>query len=118
MVEIEHSNLVARLKKPGDAIQVVLTGQDCDLIHMGMLLATEACELLDAIKAHTIYRKPLDRQNIVEELGDVEFALEGIRQILTINRDLILQANIDKLSKRYATAAYSDQQARDRADKQ
>lgn len=114
---VAHQQLVRNLKKPGIDIQRALTGQDCDLIHMGMLASTESNELLDAIKKHTIYRRPLDLDNVIEELGDLEFALEGIRQSLNISRTQILKANIDKLNKRYKLGVYSDAQAQERADK-
>jgi NTP pyrophosphatase (non-canonical NTP hydrolase) len=40
------------------------------LIHMGLGLAGEIGELLDAIKKHVVYGKPLDTVNLTEELGD------------------------------------------------
>ena len=44
----------------------------------------EAGELLDAVKKAVIYRKPLDLENVIEELGDLEFYMEGLRQGLEI----------------------------------
>lgn len=40
------------------------------LIHMALGLAGEIGELLDAVKKHVIYGKPLDIVNLSEELGD------------------------------------------------
>lgn len=112
-----HSCMVTSLKKPGKDIQSLITAEDCDLTHMVMGICGEAGELLDAIKKHVIYRKPLDLDHVIEEMGDIEFYMEGLRQSLLITRERILQANYDKLSKRYAEGTYSDQQAQDRADK-
>lgn len=117
LVQLNHAELVATLKKPGIDILRDLNSSDCDLIHMTMGVSGEAGELLDAIKKFTIYRKPLDLQNVIEELGDIEWFLQGIRQILDLDRTMILQANIDKLNKRYKLGTYSDTQAQDRADK-
>ena len=84
---------------------------------MAMGVSGESGELLDAIKKATIYRKPIDMDNVIEELGDLEFYMEGLRQGLGITREQTLEANIKKLSVRYASLSYSDQQAQDRADK-
>jgi hypothetical protein len=54
----------------------------------------------------------------IEELGDLEFYMEGLRQGLGITREDTLKANIAKLSKRYASGKYSNQQAHEHADKQ
>lgn len=87
-----------------------------NLAHLAMGVSGEAGELLDAVKKHVIYNKPLDRDNIIEELGDLEFFLEGLRQALGLRREDILNANIAKLSKRYEKG-YSDAEASARADK-
>ena len=110
--------MVAALVKPGSAIRSVLTASDCHLIHMSIGVAGEAGELIDAIKKHTIYRTPLDLENVIEELGDLEFYMEGLRQGLDITREQCLKSNIQKLSKRYEGLKYSDQAAKDRKDKQ
>ena len=39
--------------------------------HMGLGIVGEVGEIIDALKKHHIYGKPLDRANLVEELGDV-----------------------------------------------
>ena len=80
-------------------------------------ISGEAGELLDAVKKAVIYRKPLDIKNVIEELGDLEFYMEGLRQGLNITRDEVLEANIAKLSVRYNGLKYSDVSAQERADK-
>jgi hypothetical protein len=55
--------------------------------------------------------------NVVEELGDLEFYLEGVRQQLQISRDETLRANINKLNIRYRSGSYSNQHAQERTDK-
>lgn len=113
----EHAKLVAALAKPGQVIADEMTGFDAHLIHMAVGVSGEAGELLDAIKKRVIYRKSLDRQNVIEELGDIEFYLEGLRQSLQISREETIDHNIDKLQKRYSGAKYSDAAAQARADK-
>lgn len=110
-------DMVAGLAKPGQAIIDSLTEEKADLLHMVVGVAGEAGELVDAIKKHVIYNKPVDRDNVVEELGDLEFYMERIRQRLSITRQETIHANVNKLSKRYATMTYSDSAAQQRADK-
>lgn len=115
--QITHPQLVAALAKPGEEILTSLTSHDCELWHMASCIPGEAGELFDAIKKAVIYRKPLDRTNVIEELGDLEFYMEGLRALLQITREETLHANVVKLSKRYASMKYSNEQAAQRADK-
>lgn len=112
-----YGAMVATLAKPGREIKESLTSEQAHLIHMGIGIAGEAGELLDAVKKHSIYQKSLDRENVIEELGDLEFYLEGLRQGIGVSRDAVLEYNREKLSKRYHQGTYSDQQAQERADK-
>jgi len=114
---VDHADMVRKLRKPGTEILKELTPEQADLDHMAKGISGEAGEILDAIKKHTVYQKPLDIINIREELGDLEFFMEGLRQILGINRDEILAENVAKLSKRFHKGAYSNEQAQERADK-
>ncbi len=112
-----YKAFVESLKKPGAEIIGGLTPETADLMHMTWLLSGETGELADALKKYVIYRKPLDRENVIEELGDIEFALSGIRSNLGITRDETITANVTKLRKRYHNGGYSDAQAQQRADK-
>ena len=116
-IEEAHRAMVSALVKSGNTIADEVDGSDMHLIHMMMGVAGETGELLDAIKKHVIYRKPLDRANVIEELGDIEFYLEGLRQGLDISRDVVLYSNREKLSERYPNYEYSDDAAKNRADK-
>lgn len=87
------------------------------LTHMVLGVAGEAGELVDAIKKHTIYEKPLDRENVVEELGDLAFYMQGIMNPLGITWQEIIDANHVKLGKRYEKLTFSTQEAIARADK-
>ncbi len=95
--EQTHPQLVAALVKPGEKIAAELSGSDANLLHMVIGISGEAGELLDAIKKAVIYRKELDRTNVIEELGDIEFYLEGLRQELGLSREECLTANVAKL---------------------
>ena len=117
LVEFDHEYLVSLLAKPGESIKEDMTADNAHLIHMTMGLCGETGELLDAIKKNVIYNKTLDIDNVIEELGDIEFYLEGLRQGLSLKRQDTLVANIAKLSVRYEGLQYSDKAAQERADK-
>lgn len=117
MPEITHPELVAALVKPPQHLMAEMTPDKMDCIHAVMGIAGEAGELLDAVKKHTLYDKPLDREHVIEELGDMEFYMEQLRQRLYITREECLEHNIRKLSKRYHKGTFSNEQAQARADK-
>jgi NTP pyrophosphatase (non-canonical NTP hydrolase) len=94
-----------------------LNSSKVDLIHAVMGITGEAGELLDGIKKHVIYDKDLDLDNVIEELGDMEFYMEQVRQRLGITREQTLEANIAKLKVRYDGLKYTDAAAQQRADK-
>lgn len=117
LVDKAFSMMVKDLQKPGEDIIHEVSAHKAELIHMAVGISGEAGELLDAVKKHGFYDKELDILNVVEELGDLEFYLEGIRQVLKLDREEILRYNIDKLSKRYSSGKFSNEQAHARADK-
>lgn len=114
---MKHSDVVRHLAKPGKLIAEQMTGENAHLLHMAVGVCGESGELMDAIKKAAIYQKPLDRENVIEELGDLEFFMEGLRQGLGITREETIEHNINKLGKRYVDTVYSDDQAQARADK-
>ena len=118
---MNHSALVKNLAKPGQDIINELTPEKAHLLHMAACIPEEAGEIYGAIKKHIFYNKPLTlemRTKIINEMGDLEFYLEGLRQGLDLSREEVLEANINKLQKRYSEGSYSDAQANERADKE
>jgi NTP pyrophosphatase (non-canonical NTP hydrolase) len=115
--QIEYSDMVRVLAKDGNEIAENMSGEEAHLLHMAVGVSGEAGELIDAVKKAVIYRKPLDRENVIEELGDIEFYLEGLRQGVGVTREETLNANKAKLGKRYEGFKYSDNAAQTRADK-
>lgn len=117
-MKIDHADMVKTLAKSGDVIVAELNGHNAHLLHMAVGISGEAGELLDAVKKAAIYNKPIDRENVIEELGDLEFYMEGLRQGLNIAREETIEGNINKLGKRYEGFKYSDSAAQARADKE
>lgn len=122
MIFANHAAMVRALVKPGEDVIASLTPDKADMWHAATGISGEAGELLDAVKKVAIYNKPADYLNIIEELGDLEFYMEQLRQRLSIcmgrevTRDEVLTYNMEKLGKRYGSG-YSDKAAQERADK-
>ena len=117
MDEREYSDFVWSRTKDGAAIVDGLNSIKAELLHAAIGICGEAGELLDAIKKHVIYGKNLDHNNVIEELGDIEFYLEAMRLTLRVEREGIIKSNMEKLSKRYPIG-YTDEAAIERKDKQ
>lgn len=116
MNDQDYERWVMSKAKPGQNIICQMTPAKAHLLHMAMGASGEAGELLDAIKKAVIYNKWLDRDNVIEEMGDLEFYMAGLRKEIGVTREEVISSNIAKLEKRYA-AGYSDKAAQERADK-
>ena len=71
------------------------------LLHGSCGIATEAGELLDALKKHIFYGKELDTVNIVEEIGDLMWYSAIILDELGVEFEDVMEKNINKLKSRY-----------------
>jgi len=83
--DITHPEMVAGLAKNGTDIINELTPESIHLLHMAVGITGESGELSLAIYNSISFDK-IDKENVLEELGDLEFYLEGFRQGLDINR--------------------------------
>lgn len=92
--------------------------EQLELCHIAMGVSGEAGEFCDAIKKHTIYGKPLDRENVIEELGDLFFYMQAMLNKLDIPWEEVLASNVAKLGKRYPSGMYRGEDAIARADKE
>ena len=71
------------------------------LINSVMGLCGESGEAIDIVKKWMAQGHELDREHLVKELGDIAWYLAEAATALEIPLEQILQANIDKLKKRY-----------------
>lgn len=117
MIE-QYADFVTSRCKFGGAIVKDMSPIDAHNLHMVVGIAGESGELLDAIKKAVIYRKPIDLENIKEEIGDILFYIQGMCNSIDYSIQEAISDNMIKLSKRYHTGGYSDNQAQDRADKE
>lgn len=114
---LSYTEFVRSITKPGQDIKDSLTPEKCDMWHMATGISGEAGELLDAIKKHVVYNKPLDTDNVREELGDLLFYMTGLAEILGTTLQDAKCENREKLEKRYSQRTYTDTQAIERKDK-
>lgn len=121
-------NVTTNPKDPNSAREVVRYDQfvrrlmkaqseSLEACHIALGLAGEAGELGDAIKKEYIYGKKRDIDNVIEELGDIEWYLQAAYTHYGLDRHGVIQANATKLEVRYAGLVYSDEAAQARADK-
>ena len=73
----EFKTMVAALCKGGESIINDLTPTNAHLLHMAVGVSGEAAELLQALVLN-------DMENAIEELGDIEFYLQGISNTLEL----------------------------------
>lgn len=90
---IVFEEMVTALAKPGQAIIDSLTPEKADLWHMASCVPAEAAELAEGqLPFFSGLIDEPDVKNAVEELGDLEFYLERIRQVTGINTEMIGKA--------------------------
>lgn len=102
----EYSELVQNLKAdPAEVAYRVYAAPEhgIDLLHGAIGLSTEAGEVLDILKKQVFYDKDIDRVHLIEELGDIEWYLQLIRDALDISRDEVIAKNMAKLKVRYGS---------------
>jgi NTP pyrophosphatase (non-canonical NTP hydrolase) len=71
------------------------------ILHAAMGLSTEAGELLDAVKKHLMYGKPLDIVNLKEEAADCFWYIAILADTLGFSFEEIQERNIAKLKTRF-----------------
>lgn len=80
-------------------------------------IAVWSCNILDIVKKAAVYNKPLDILLLKQQLFTLDTWMAAIRGVFDVSRAATLQANIDKLKKRYEGLTYTDAAAQNRADK-
>ncbi len=96
--------------------RVAHTDHNLRLMNVALGLSGETGEVVDALKKHVFYNAPLNRENVLEELGDVMWYIATLLTEVGSSFEEIQQLNIAKLSKRYPRG-YSNASAIARADK-
>ena len=90
----EYQKLAMTTKNPD------LTGRDL-LINSVMGLCGESGEVIDLVKKHVSHGHPLNKEKLIDELGDVAWYLAECADAIGISLEEVLAHNIEKLKKRY-----------------
>ena len=70
------------------------------LLHATLGIASEAGELVDAVKKYVFYGAELDEVNLVEEIGDLQWYIATMLDELEVTMNEVLEKNIRKLLKK------------------
>ncbi len=98
---MDHEGIATRLDSP----------MKHDLIHGAMGVSTEANELLDMVKKHVFYGKPLDIPNLIEEVGDTLWYCALLLEASGSSFDEAQDKVIKKLQARYKGKGFSEENA-------
>ena len=71
------------------------------LINSVMGLCGESGEVIDLVKKHVSHGPPLNREKLIDELGDVAWYLAECAEAIGVTLEEVLAHNIEKLKKRY-----------------
>jgi NTP pyrophosphatase (non-canonical NTP hydrolase) len=75
--------------------------ENVDLLHAAMGMVTESAEFVDVLKKTMFYKKPLDKVNLREELGDQCWYIAMALRALDTTFEEVMETNINKLKARY-----------------
>ena len=90
----EYQKLAMVTKNPD------LNGREL-LINSVMGLCGESGEVIDLVKKHVSHGHSLNREKLIDELGDVAWYLAECATALDVTLEEVLLHNIEKLKKRY-----------------
>jgi len=71
------------------------------ILHTAMGCCTESGELMDAVKKHILYGKPIDEVNLQEEAGDMFWYCALLADAVGFSFEDTFEKNIAKLKARY-----------------
>lgn len=79
-------------------------------------LAGEAGEVVDLIKKHLFHSRPLDKEELIKEMGDVLWYLALLAEGIGTDLSVVAGANLDKLAKRFPEGKFTPEDAAAKAD--
>lgn len=108
MPGLDYTPIVIRLEQNKDLARV---------LHAATGMAGEAGEVIDSVKKTVYYGKPLNKEHLLEETGDILWYMAIMLHQLGSSFEEVMQKNVDKLNKRYPQG-FSEQDAIQRKDKE
>jgi NTP pyrophosphatase (non-canonical NTP hydrolase) len=86
------------------------------LLHASIGMSGETGEVLDNLKKSVMYGKELNKENLLEECGDILYYMAVMLHELNSDFEQVMQMNCEKLRKRYPNG-FSEKDAIERKDK-
>lgn len=93
-----------------------LSPEQFNLLHSALGFVGEAAEAADWVKKHVVYGQPLNRAELVKEMGDAEFYFAMMRRELGIEREEVLAVVQEKLAARYPAGTFTQKDSVERKD--
>lgn len=115
LIEPSQEKLTAFREFVDHLFQSKNTGADA-FLHAAVGLTGESAEILDHMKKHWVYDRPLDRDKVREEMGDAFHYFMMLLIVMGWTLNDIIDDNTAKLLKRYPDG-FSKRAAIARADK-
>ena len=84
------------------------------LINSVMGLCGESGEAIDIVKKWMAHGHELDREHLIKEIGDIAWYLAEAATPLDVTLEDVLQANIEKLKKRFPEG-FDENRSKERA---
>lgn len=94
MDEIRYSKAIERTMPDG-------LNEREKLSMLGLGIAGEAGEIVDSLKKVIYHGHDLDREELIKELGDLEWYVTHLKKYFEISGDIVRIRNIEKLNGRY-----------------
>lgn len=107
MPGLDYTPIIARLEQNIDLIRI---------LHAATGMSGEAGEVIDSVKKTVYYGKSLNKEHLLEEMGDCLWYMAILLHQLNSSFEEVMQKNVDKLNKRYPEG-FSEKDALTRKDK-
>lgn len=78
------------------------------IIHAAMGISTESGEVMDILKKHFIYRKPIELSRFADEIGDLMWYCALMLDACGYSFPQVMEANIAKLKARFGDKFSAD----------
>jgi NTP pyrophosphatase (non-canonical NTP hydrolase) len=106
------------LKNDRASMALGIAGEGAEVLDLlvGAMLATKTGAVADRLKKHWGHLKPLDRDALTKELGDVLWYVAAVAEQHQIKLTEVVDTNVAKIEARYPTGAFRPEDAQARAD--
>lgn len=116
MDEVLKTKSVTNFSTVGKFCAMQPIGDTLDLIHAVLGMQDEIGEIAKPLKAFLFYGHRMDRDNLIEELGDLLYYFYVGCHSIGVSVQEVQRRNVEKLRKRYPNGKFNPRMAKDRRD--